>query len=355
MCPSVQCTRAARSGKDLPRGVNAMFAILTLALTLALAGAYGFLGFGGARSGDFGDVGLGGADVELLAQLGVDLGEDLRVVFEESPGVFAPLPDALAGVAVPGAGLLDDVVGHGQVEHVALAADAFAIEDVELGFAEGSGNFVFDDLDLGAIAGDGVAVLDGGDAADIDADRGVELEGAATGGGFRIAEHDADLLADLVDEDECGAGLGDGAGELAQGLGHQARLEAHVGVAHFAVEFGLGNKSRHGVDDQHVDGAGPDQGFSDFKGLLATIWLRNQQVVDIDAKLLGVAGIESVFGVDEGGQTAQALGFGDDLEGDGRLARRFRAKDLCDAAAGDAADAESGVKADRAGRDNRYG
>jgi hypothetical protein len=116
------------------------------------------------------------ADVQLLAQLGVHLGEDVLVLLEEGAGVLAALADALAGVAVPCAGLLDDVVGHGEVEHVALAADALAVEDVELGLAEGRGDLVLDDLDLGAVADDDVALLDGGDAADVDADRGVELE-----------------------------------------------------------------------------------------------------------------------------------------------------------------------------------
>ena len=148
---------------------------------LYLAGTDGFLGFDRAAGGDFGDVSFGvGADVELFAQLGVHFGEGVGVVAEEGAGVFAPLSDALAGVAVPGAGLLDDVVGHGHVEHFAFAADAFAVEDVELGLAEGGGDLVLDDLDLGAVAGDDVAVFDGGDAADIDSYGGVKLEGAAT-------------------------------------------------------------------------------------------------------------------------------------------------------------------------------
>jgi hypothetical protein len=201
--------------------------------------------------------------------------------------------------------IFDDVVGDGQVEHVAFAADAFAIEDVELGFAEGRGYLVLDDLDLGAVAGDDVAFFDGGDAADVDADRGVELEGAAAGGGFGIAEHDADLLADLVDEDERGAGLGDAAGELAQGLRHEAGLQAHVGIAHFAVELGLGDEGGHRVDDQNVNGAGADQGLGDFEGLLAAIGLGDQQVIDVDAEFLGVAGVEGVLGIDKGGQAAE--------------------------------------------------
>jgi len=62
---------------------------------------------------------------------------------------------------------------------------------------KGAATLVLDDLDLGAVAGDDVAVLDGGDAADVHADRGVKLEGATAGGGFRVAEHDADLFADF--------------------------------------------------------------------------------------------------------------------------------------------------------------
>jgi len=52
---------------------------------------------------------------------------------------------------------------------------------------------------------------------------------------------------------------------------HQTGLQAHVGVAHLAIQFGLGDESRHGVHDQHIDGAGTDEGFSDFEGLFAAI------------------------------------------------------------------------------------
>ena len=45
---------------------------------------------------------------------------------------------------------------------------------------------------------DVVAGLDGLDAADVQPHRGVELQGVAAGGRLRVAEHDADLLAQLV-------------------------------------------------------------------------------------------------------------------------------------------------------------
>ena len=178
------------------------------------------------------------------------------------------------------------------------------------------------------------------------------MSARAAGGGFGVAEHDADLLADLVDEDEAGARLRDGSGELAQRLGHEAGLQAHVRVAHLAVELGLGDEGGDGVDDEHVDGAGADQSFDDLEGLLAVVGLRDEEVVDVDAELFGVAGIEGVLGVDEGGEAAGLLGLGDDLQGDGGLAGGLRAEDLDDAAAGNAADAEGGVEGDGAGGDD---
>ena len=58
-----------------------------------------------------------------------------------------------------------------------------------------------------------------------------------------------------------------------------------------------------------------------------------------------------MLGVDEGGDAAGLLGFGDDVQGEGGLAGGFGAEDLDDAAAGDAAAAEGDVEARRAGGD----
>ena len=135
-----------------------------------------------------------------------------------------------------------------EIEQIARARDAFAVHHVELGFAERRRDLVLHDLHAGAAADDDVAVLDAGDAADVDADRRVELQRAAAGRGFRIAEHDADLLAQLVDEDEARLRLRDGAGELAERLRHEARLQAHLRVAHLAFDFSLGHERGHRVD-----------------------------------------------------------------------------------------------------------
>ena len=77
----------------------------------------------------------------------------------------------------------------------------------------------------------------------------------------------------------------------------------------------------------------------------------DEQVVDVHAYLPGIAGVERVLGVDERAHAARLLGFGDDVEDEGRLAVGFGPEDFDDAAAGHAVDAEGHVEGERAGGD----
>jgi hypothetical protein len=105
---------------------------------------------------------------------------------------------------------------------------------------------------------------------------------------------------------------------------HQARLQADVAVAHLAFDFGAGHQRGDRVDHQHVDRVGTDQRVGDFQRLFAGIGLRDDQLVDVDAQLLGIDRIERVFGVDESGGAAVLLRFGDDVQRQRGLARAFR-------------------------------
>ncbi len=96
---------------------------------------------------------------------------------------------------------------------------------------------------------------------------------------------------------------------------------------------------------------GAHQRVGDLQRLLASVGLRDQQVFEIDAELAGIDRVERVFRVDEGADAAALLRLGDDVQGEGRLARRFRAVDLDHAAARQAADAERDVETERARRD----
>ena len=198
---------------------------------------------------------------------------------------------------------------------------------------------------------DSVPVLMRLDAPDVEPDRGVELHRPAARRRLRVAEHDPDLLAQLVGEDERGVRARDGAGQLAQGLAHQPGLDAHEAVAHLAFDLGARHERGDRVDDDAVDAARADERLGDLERLLAGIGLADEELVDVDAAGPGVARIERVLDVDEGDDAAARLRLGQDVLADRRLARRLRAEDLGDPAARDAADAERQVERDRAGRD----
>src|SRR4051794_21892774 len=266
--------------------------------------------------------------------------------------VFATLPNALAVIRVPGAGFLDDTGLHAEIDQFAAFRDALAVHDVEIDGLERRRHFVLDDLDAGLVADDLVALLDRADAADIEPDRGVEFERVAAGRRLRAAEHDADLHPDLVDEDDHRPRPRDRAGQLAQGLAHQPRMQPHMAVAHLAFEFGARHQRRDRIDDEYVDRPGAHQRVGDFERLLAGIRLRNQQIVDIDPKLFGIERVERVLGVDKGAGAAAFLRLGDDVQRQRRLARAFRAVYLDDAASRQAADAERDIEPERAGRDH---
>src|SRR6185295_9468174 len=288
---------------------------------------------------------------ELAAHALVDRLVDLRVLLEELLGVLATLAEALAAVGKPGAALLDDALLDREVEQVAALRDALAVHHIELGLAERRRDFVLHDLHAGAAADHHVAVLDAGDAADVHPHRGVELQRAAARRRFGVAEHDADLLAQLVDEDQARFRFRHRAGQLAQRLRHQPRLQPHLRFAHLALDLGLRHQGRDRVDDDDVDAVRADEDLDDLQRLLAVVGLRDQQVVDVDAEPLRIGGVERVLRVDERGHAAQFLRLGNHLQRQRGLARRLRPEDFDDAAARHAADAERVVDADGPGGD----
>src|SRR4051812_26719735 len=189
------------------------------------------------RSGLGGRV-EGGADAELLLDLLLDLVGEVGVVAQEGADVLLALAELVALVRVPGAGLADEALLDPGVDEAALATEAGAPQEVELGLLERRGHLVLDDLDADPAADRLGALLEGLDATDVEPDRRVELQRAATGGDLGRAVDDADLLAQLVDEDRGGAGVVQRTSDLAQRLAHQAGLQTDVAVAHLALDLG---------------------------------------------------------------------------------------------------------------------
>jgi len=79
------------------------------------------------------------------------------------------------------------------------------------------------------------------------------------------------------------------------------------------------------------------------------IGLRDQELVDVDADSLGVRRIHRVLGVDEGADAAAALGLGDHVVDERRLARSLGPEDLDDTSPRQAADPECEIQRERPG------
>ena len=97
-------------------------------------------------------------------------------------------------------------------------------------------------------------------------------------------------------------------------------MQTDVRVAHFALDFRLGNESGYGVDDDDVDRAAADQTFRNLERVLTRVGLRDEQFVDIDAQSLGIDGVERVLDVDKRDVAAVLLTFRDAVQGECRLA-----------------------------------
>ena len=138
----------------------------------------------------------------------------------------------------------------------------------------------------------------------------------------------------------------DGAGEAAHGVRHQAGMAAHLRFAHVALKFGLWNKRGHRVDNHKVNRARAHKHVGNVQCLFAVVGLRDEQLVGVDAKALGVRHVEGVLCVHKGARAAHFLAFGNDVQGERGFTRRFRAKNFADTPTGYAAHAQGQIKAD---------
>src|SRR5581483_6332633 len=93
-----------------------------------------------------------------------------------------------------------------------------------------------------------------------------------------VAEHDADLLAQLVREEADRVRAVERAGELPQRLAHEPRLEADVRVAHLALDLRLRRERRDGVDRDDRERARAHEELADLERLLTRVGLRDEEL-----------------------------------------------------------------------------
>ena len=202
-----------------------------------------------------------------------DFGINFRIVLHELTDSLDSLADLVSFIGEPGAGLIDDIVLHRQIDDLIKMGNSLSVDHIYRCGLEGRRNLVLDDFDLHDIAVSILAVLQRFTAADIQTHAGVELQGTAARGCLRIAEHNADLFTQLVDKNRRAAGTVHDTGEFPHRLGHEAGLQTDTGISHLAVKLRLRHKGSDRVYDNQIDGAGFDQYFGDLKGLFPGIRL----------------------------------------------------------------------------------
>lgn len=129
-------------------------------------------------------------------------------------------------------------------------------------------------------------------------------------------------------------------------------MGTHDGVSDLAFEFGFGDESGDGIQDDDVEGIRADERFADAEGFLARAGLGDEEVVEIDAEALGVGGIQGVLDINESGEPSAFLGLGHDGEGERGFSGGFRPVNFHDASPGEASNTQGAVNEEIAGGDD---
>ena len=274
----------------------------------------------------------------------LDLVSTIGVFAQEGLSGLTAITELVLTVSKPRAHLFADTALDGHVQNRALLRDARAVHDVELSRAERSGDLVLNNLGTHTIADDLVLELNAVNAANIDTHRREELEGAAARRSLGVAEHDADLLAQLVNEDAGRFRFGERTGELTECLAHQTGLKADRSIADLALNLSTRSQSGDRVDDDGVDGARAHKHVDDLERLLARIGLGNEDLIDVHADTRGIRGIERVLGINKCHDAAHSLGLSQNLERKRCLTGGLGTVNLDDTAARHAADAQRGIE-----------
>ena len=80
--------------------------------------------------------------------------------------------------------------------------------------------------------------------------------------------------------------------------------------------------------------------------------IRNEEVVHVHTQFLGIEAVEGMLGIDEGGDAAGFLAFGNGVDGQSGLTGTLGTINFDDAAAGETANAQRHIEADAAGGDD---
>ena len=89
-----------------------------------------------------------------------------------------------------------------------------------------------------------------------------------------------------------------------------------MGVAHVAFNFGTWCECSNRVDNNYVERTRANQHVCNFESLLTGVWLRDQQLIDVDANSFCIDRVHGVLCVDVGTDATIALRFSNNVHGE---------------------------------------
>jgi hypothetical protein len=137
-------------------------------------------------------------------------------------------------------------------------------------------DLVLRDFHLHDVPDNLLVLLDLRGAPNLDAHGRVEFQSHPAGRRFGIPEDNADLVANLVDEDETRARRGNDRREFPECLRHEPRMKSHVLVAHLTLDFCLRDERGDGINDDDINARRAHERLDNVERLLASVRLRDE-------------------------------------------------------------------------------
>src|SRR5699024_11952954 len=103
-------------------------------------------------------------------------------------------------ICIPCSALIDDIQACCQIQHISLSGNAFSEHDIELRLFKRRRNLILYNFDSDMVSDHLSALLEGLCPSDVETDRGIEFQRTSSCSRLRVAEHDTDLLTELIDE-----------------------------------------------------------------------------------------------------------------------------------------------------------
>ncbi len=202
--------------------------------------------------------------MDLLFYVNDDPIQDRGVFSEIILCGFAALAQLISSVGKPSTATFQNTEMRGQINHGTFTGNPAIVHDIEFRLGKWRGDLVLHNLGPHMTTSYRTgAILDHTDPAHINPHTGIELQSSATRCCLGAAEHNTNLLANLIGEQTSRLCLVNRCRQLPHRLAHEPGLGTHSGITHLPFQLGAGDQRRDRINHYDVDCITANQGFGD--------------------------------------------------------------------------------------------